>query len=240
MAQLALNLTHADTYRPEDFLVSASNHEAHAWMESWPNWPTPAIVVAGPAGSGKTHLAHLWAERSHAAFLAPRLLGSAQTSTLLQHKKAIVLDGLEEVEDEAAIYHLLNHIKETGTPLLLTSQYTVPQLGIKLADAASRLAALPWVTVKEPDETLLAAVLTKWFSDQQLRVPKEVIDYLVRRMERSFTAAHTWAERINREAFQRAKPVTIPMIRSLLEEEDRRSQDQLKFTPGTGSVFTDG
>jgi chromosomal replication initiation ATPase DnaA len=212
MRQYPLALPLAPHYRAEDFVVSPGNETALHWIQAWPGWPGNAMLLSGPAGSGKTHLAQIWSERAKAASLAPESLSSDCLPAL---DAPLVLEDIERIGDEAALFHLLNAARENATPLLLTLSSTA--WPFTLPDLTSRLRALPAATLAAPEDTLLSAVLAKLFADRQLQVTAEVLVYLGARMERSFAAAQQLVARIDAAALAQQRAVTLPLVRGVLE-----------------------
>jgi chromosomal replication initiation ATPase DnaA len=194
------------------FVVSDSNHDAVAWTDRWPDWPNGILAVYGPPGCGKTHLAHVWQTKSAARFLEPSAL---EQLPLGEH---LVLDGIRLPEEH--LFHLINHVRAQKTSLLILDREPPARWAVRLPDLASRLAGVPAVAVLPPDDTLLAAVLAKHFTDRQVEVAPEVIAYLVKQIERSFTAAETMARRLDREALARRGAITIRLARDLLSGDN--------------------
>jgi chromosomal replication initiation ATPase DnaA len=200
-----------------DFLVSDSNRAALELIERWPDWPARALVLYGPHGSGKTHLAHLWCARSGAALIAGDAAALNEPAAL---PLAVAVDNAERAA-ERTLLHLYNLCLERGGTLLLTLPAPPAALKIGLADLASRLRSLPVAGIAPPDDALLAAVLVKHFADRQLRVTPEVVAYLVPRIERSFAAAASFAARLDQLGLETGRPVTINLARAVLAEADQ-------------------
>lgn len=216
MSQLAFDLPHRPTFGRADFLVSACNRAAFDLIESWPDWPARTLVLHGPPGSGKTHLAHLWAERS-AGRLVPGAILSDNAADELAHGPAVALDGAETAP-ECHLLHLYNCCDAARVSLLVVARRPPAAWPISLPDLASRLLAAPSAAIAPPDDALLAGVLLKQFADRQLPVPPSVIAYLLPRMERSFAAAATIAARLDRAALSRGRPVTIALAREMIAD----------------------
>jgi chromosomal replication initiation ATPase DnaA len=214
--QLLLDLGREPALGREDFLPAAGSREALAWLDRWPDWPAPALVLHGPEGSGKTHLARIFTARSGAAWLD----GGALAELPCDLPRALVLDPAWPIADELALLQLYNHQRERGGHLLLTARLPAARWPLALPDLASRLRAAPSVAIEGPDDALLAALLVKLFADRQLRVPDEVVIYLLRHMERSFAAARALVARLDREALAQHKPITVAMVRRLLHKDD--------------------
>ncbi len=206
-------------YAREDFLVSDANRDAMAWIESWPDWPAYGLIIRGGEASGKTHLAHIWAQAAQACFVTAQALGTEAPDLLLQGKNTVVLDGMEQIEreeQEEGLFHLLNHVKINGGTLLMTSAENQFLQEIQLPDLRSRLAALPVAHLHPPDDELLAALLRKQFSDRQLLVDDDVITWLLPRMERSFSQVRTVVETLDRASLQNRKAITVHFARGVL------------------------
>jgi chromosomal replication initiation ATPase DnaA len=214
MKQGTFDLSVEPQYHRADFLVSDSNRAAFALIEGWPDWPLRAAVLHGPAGSGKTHLAHLWCARSGALLVAGEALARPEELT-----PSVAVDNAERA-DERLLLHLYNLALERGGSLLLTMPAPPARLAIGLADLASRLRSLPVVGIAPPDDGLLTAVLAKHFADRQLRVVPEVLAYLVARIERSFAAAADTVARLDQLGLETRRPVTIKLAREVLGAED--------------------
>lgn len=214
--QLALDLGHRPALGREDFMVSAGNRQALAWLDRWPDWPAPAIAVHGPAGCGKSHLAHVFAAQTGAVILSAATLGRDDPPRLLPAASALAVEDADRGVDEVALFHLFNLAKETGRCLLLTGRSAPARWSLKLADLRSRLRAIPNVGIEPPDDALLAALLVKLFADRQLKVPAEVIAYLLPRLERSFTAARALVEAVDAAALAEKREITVPLVREAM------------------------
>jgi chromosomal replication initiation ATPase DnaA len=214
--QLVFDLAHRQALGAEDFLVSSSNDAAVEMVDRWPDWPHPAAIVAGPQGSGKSHLANVWRLRSGAGLVTAAELDDAHVAAL-EPGAAIVVEDLDRgLADERALFHLLNRARESKLSVLLTSRTPPGEQEFRVPDLRSRLRALPIVQVQPPDEALLKAVLVKLFSDRQLNVEPPVIDYLSLRMERSMAAANRIVAAIDRLALATHRKVTRPLAAEAL------------------------
>jgi len=209
--QLPLDLPVRSAMNAAGFVVSDSNRDAVAWLDRWPDWPGSALAVYGPAGCGKTHLAHVWQARSAARFLEPDALEH------LPDRENLILDGIRLPEEH--LFHLINHVRSRNLSLLILDREPPARWAVRLPDLASRLASVPAVAVLPPDDTLLAAVLAKHFADRQVEVAPEVIAYLVKQIERSFLAAETAARLIDRAALARGSGISIKLARDVLNRE---------------------
>lgn len=220
--QLPLDLGFASSYAAADYLVSASNSAAFAWVERWPDWPGVGLALCGPPGCGKTHLVHVWRERSQATIVDAATLASVDPSHLLASPPALAIDGLAagslDAAAERALLHLHNMTNERRGHLLLCAEAPPARWPIALPDLRSRLAALPNVTIAPPDDGLLEALLAKLFADRQLAVDRGTVIFIVARMERSFDAARRLVDAIDRAALASQRRPSLGLVREVVEK----------------------
>jgi chromosomal replication initiation ATPase DnaA len=221
MNQLAFSWLLPTARGRADFLVSACNEAALGWIERWPDWPTAALVLHGPAGSGKTHLAHLWCARAGGVLLrGADLPGWAPDQ--LAHRPAVAIDQAD-CAPEADLLHLYNCCVEDSVSLLVVAPEAPAVWPIALPDLASRLRAAATVAISPPDDALLAAILVKHFADRQVHVYPAVIAFLVPRMERTFAAAAALAAQLDALALSVKRPISLGLARQVLAEADAQS-----------------
>jgi chromosomal replication initiation ATPase DnaA len=223
--QLPFDFGAAPSYADEDFLVAASNDEAHAWIGRWPDWPRPGLAIYGPPGCGKTHLGQIWRRRAKAALLAGADLAQADPPAILAPASALLIDDLAPgtltPAAERRLLHLYNLLAERKGHLLLCGAEPPARWPIVLADLRSRLNALPAVAIQQPDDGLLRLLLAKLFSDRQLVVDSEAVEFALRRIERSFDAARRLAEAVDRAALTAQRKPSLALMREVLQAMDR-------------------
>ena len=213
--QLVLALDHAVSFAREDFLAGPSNAAALALIESWPDWPARVMALVGPHGSGKSHLAAIWAEMAGARVLAATLLSETDLPAAFA-TGALVLEDLEpDGLDERALFHLLNLAREQEAYVLLTARSALSGFQVGIRDLASRLRAVPAVVLAPPDDLLLRSLIVKVAADRQLAVDESLVNYLANRIERSFEAAHAAVARLDEEAMRQHRPVTRALASEL-------------------------
>lgn len=222
--QLTFDLGHIPALGRDDFLVAPCNAEAVAWIERWPDWPAHALALFGPEGCGKTHLMAAFAEvcAEEVTRVDAAALRAEAVPGLVQGHRIVLVDGLDGLRDEAALFHLWNFTKETGRFLVLAGREAPARLKVALPDLRSRLNATPAVGIGAPDDSLLAALLVKQFADRQLRIGEDVLAYLVGRMERSFAAARAMVEALDKASLAERRAITVPLARTVLAERDER------------------
>jgi chromosomal replication initiation ATPase DnaA len=213
---MPLDLGHRAALGREDFLVAPSNHDAVAWIDLWPDWPAPGLVIFGPEASGKTHLAEVWRSLSGAERRNIADIGGRDVPAILADARALVIENADRGADERAFLHLFNYLAAEGGSMLLTALVPVSQWKVQLPDLRSRLAALPAVAVRPPDDALIEAVIVKQFADRQVRVAPDVIAYLVPRLERSLAAVRVVVAGLDEAALAGQRPITIPLAREVL------------------------
>ncbi len=224
--QLPLSLPHRAAMTRADFLVGAANARAIDLVDRWPEWPAPVVLLAGPVGSGKSHIVEIWREASGGEMVAAADLTDAAVAPLVASGAVAVEDLHVGPIDEPALFHLLNLAGERKAPVLLTSRVWATALPLALADLASRLRAARPVELGEPDDDLLRRVLVKLFADRQLAVDAAVVDYIAVRMERSLQAANALVDAIDHDALAAGAPVTRRIAAAALARVfDRRPED---------------
>jgi chromosomal replication initiation ATPase DnaA len=214
--QLALALDHAESFAREDFLSSPCNAAALALIDRWPDWPSQTFALVGPEGSGKSHLAAIWAGAAGARFLAARSLAAARLPAALTTGALVIEDIAPGRFDERALFHLLNLAREEGAFLLLTARALPAGWTVAIADLASRLKALPVVALTAPDDVLLRGVLVKLFADRQIAVDESLVGFLTKRIERSIAAARRVVDELDREAMRQQRPLTRALAAEIL------------------------
>jgi len=229
--QLPLTLLHPPEYGRDSFIAAPSNRAALALIERWPDWSSPVAILSGPAGSGKTHLAHLWMACAGARRIAAKDL--APLAGLPPPGSALVIEDIDPLAPtEHALFHLINGAKESGQGLLLTSRAPAAEWRVTLPDLRSRLRSAAPISLEAPEDDLLRQVLVKLFADRQITVDKSVIDFLVVRMERSLSAAVELVGAVDRHALAAGRPITRHLAGEVLAE----LSEGWKASPDGGSL----
>jgi chromosomal replication initiation ATPase DnaA len=219
--QLAFDLPAQAAYRRADFFASPTNAHALAAIDAWRDWPGGKLLLVGPPGAGKTHLAHLWADSAGAVIVPGAALAGADLPHLA-HAGAVAVENAEAVagipEAEAALFHLHNLVVQRGS-LLLTARSPARDWGLCLPDLKSRVDAASVARLDAPDDALLSAVLVKLFADRQTLVQPSLIPWLVARMERSIGAARALVAELDARALAMGKPITKTTAKGLLDSD---------------------
>lgn len=224
--QLALDLPLRPALGRADFIVAPANRLALALVDSWPDWPAGRLAVAGPAASGKTHLAHVWAARSGARLASAAALAELDPADWPDAGALVVEDAdrlgalgeLDARAAEEALFHLCNRLAAGGGSLMVSGRSAPAYWRLRLPDLASRLAVAPVASLEAPDDALLAAVLVKLFADRGIGVGDGLIRYLLARMDRAFAAAEALVDRLDRAGLARGRPVTVRLAAEVLAD----------------------
>jgi len=216
--QLPLLLPHRESLAREDFLEGEGNRAALAMIEHWPDWPAHVLFLAGPEGAGKSHLAAIWAAMAGARVIAARALSVADVPAALATGAVVVEDLAPGAFDERALFHLLNLARQDEAFVLLSAQTAPTHWPIGVRDLASRLRAVPVVTLAPPDDVLMRALIVKLCADRQIAADEALVSYLASRIERSFAAVRSAVGRLDRESLARQRPVSRVLAAQILPD----------------------
>jgi DnaA regulatory inactivator Hda len=218
--QLLLPFPHAPGYDARDFLPAASNQEALAWLDT--DWPDRRLALWGPAGCGKSHLLHIWAEQTGGRMLTGQMLSDQTLQDLdgMPENRSLVLDDADTVGSEPLLLHLLNTARDQGLHVLLSGRTPPSRWPIRLPDLSSRLRAITAVEIRPPSDDLLAALLMHLLSDRQLTVAQPVQDWLLTRLPRSPAALRQAVARLDRTSLAVGKPITRAFAASVLTDNE--------------------
>jgi chromosomal replication initiation ATPase DnaA len=214
-AQLTLVLPFSEALTREDFIVSGANAKALAFVESWPDWISPVAAVYAPPGCGKTHLTSIWQAKSGAEQFVAATLG---LSAVREQRPRIIEDidtAVPTRERDIALFAAMQ-VAGKHAPLLLTGITPPSEWPCILPDLASRFSTIVAVPMGNPDETMLAGLARKLFTDRQLMVPDEVIEQMLVVLERTPAAVRAFVAEADSAALAEARPVNISMVRRLL------------------------
>lgn len=214
--QIPFTLPVEDARAREDLIESSANLTAVEMIDAWPDWPGNVAILAGPVGSGKSHLASIWAQQADAEIFHMKDLRSEHA--LSGNFKNYVLENTDAgCIDETALFHLINQARENGKFLLITSRSWPQNWEVTLPDLSSRLRGAFLVELLEPDDLLLGLVIHKLFADRQLEVDPAVVNYLVVRMERSLGVAGEIVKKLDHEALARNTKITKALAGQVLQ-----------------------
>ena len=214
--QLIFDLPLNQGWQRDAFLVTPATTAALSAVEGWKTWADKRLLLVGPHGSGKSHLAHIWAEMAQALWIDPADLHARLDD--IAPEACVILDDAQRVAGRAeeALFHLYNRLAPHGR-LLLTAPTAPRDWGLALPDLLSRLQAMPMARLEPPDDDLLAGVLVKLFADRQITAEARLIPYLLPRMERSIAAAQALVAALDARSLATHRPVTRALAAEVLD-----------------------
>ena len=213
--QLILDLRTIPSMGREDYYVSKSNEEAVKWVDKWPEWLTFGFVVVGPSGAGKSHLANVLKYFSRGILIKNSDIRDKNIMELSDNS-CLILEDIDTNLSEINLLHLFNFLSENNSKIMITSKIPIKKLNISLADLRSRLSSLPQVNLGLPDDKLISRVIIKQFTDKGVKVDMEVVNYLLKRVDRSFSSINNIVSMVNMASIQSARKITVPFVRKLL------------------------
>ena len=221
--QLSFSLPARAALGRGDFLVGAPNRAALQSIDNWRDWPGRKLILIGPAGSGKSHLAHVWATEANARILSVDQIHEVLGQPFAKEATVVVEDAdeIHDADQELALLGLHNLVQEARGWLMVTAQNPVSDWGLSLPDLKSRMDAAGMARLDNPDDALLQGVLVKLFDDRQLRIDPSVVAYLVSRIERSFASAQAVVDAVDRAALTEKRAITRPFAAEIIEKHGK-------------------
>jgi chromosomal replication initiation ATPase DnaA len=216
--QLAFALPHTESLTRDNFLEGPSNETALALIDSWPDWPNRIMLLTGPEGAGKSHLAAIWAEQAGARSIRANSLTEADVPDALVTGAVVIEDLAAGGFDERALFHLMNMAREDTAHVLMTARVAPAALAVALRDLNSRLRAVPVISVTAPDDQLFRALIVKLCTDRQMTVDEALVNYLATRIERSVAAARQVVAQLDAESLRLRRPVTRALAAEVLRD----------------------
>jgi len=217
--QLVLDLPFRAAMGQSDFFVSSTNSAAVAGIEAWDRWPLSKMLLIGPAGSGKTHLAHVFAAQSGAVLIGSADLVGADPADLAL-ANAVVIEDADRVaghaDAEEAVFHLHNAAASRGVALLLTARLPPVRWGLRLPDLQSRMEQAGQLHLDPPDDRLMSAVLVKLAADRQMALTPALVAYILPRIERSLAAARDTILALDAEALATKTRPGLAHVKAIL------------------------
>ena len=223
--QLIFDLPTKAALGRDAYFVVPSNAVAVQALEQWQDWPNARMLLWGPKGAGKTHLAHVWATES-GAVIVDALSLTDQTVEALAEAPALVVEDADRLvgnlATETALFHLYNLMQAKGGYLMITATLAPARWGAGLDDLISRMQAMPLVKLETPDDALLAAMMIKLFADIQIAIGPELIPYLLDRIERSTEAVNQVVAALDLAALTKKRPVNRRLAAEVLDNRAPR------------------
>ena len=214
--QLILKFPSYQTYKKEDFYVSPSNQEAYDFINSWPNWLKRIVNIFGPTGSGKSHLASILKSKTKCLEILPEDLNE-NVIFKFKTKEAIIIENFSEKISEELLYSLWNIALQDNKYFLINSTKPINSYKFKLPDLLSRINSTLIIGIKLPSDDLISAIITKNFSDKQITVEEKHIDYIIKRIDRSYEKISQFILTLDRYSLKKGSPFGLKLIKEVLK-----------------------
>ena len=214
--QLILKFPSMKAYKKEDFYVSPSNSEAYDFINSWPNWIKRIVNIFGPSGSGKTHLASILKVKTSCLQINSNEL-TEKTFLKFKTKEGLIVENLNEKISEELLFSLWNIALQDNKYLLVTSKNPISSYKFKLTDLKSRAKSCICIGIKLPDDNLISVILTKNFSDKQIQIEKKHIDYIIKRIDRSYEKISKFISILDQYSLKKGTPFGLKLVKEVLK-----------------------
>ena len=214
--QLIFKFPSYKAYQKEDFYVSPSNQEAYDLINSWPKWIKRIINIFGPSGSGKTHLASILKNKTPCLQINSNELNE-NTFLKFKTKEAIIIENLNEKVSENFLFSLWNVALQDNKYFLITSEKPITLYKFKLDDLISRVNSSLIIGINLPTDELISVILAKSFSDKQIKVEKKHIDYIIKRIDRSYEKISQFILTLDKYSLKKGSPIDLKLIKEVLK-----------------------
>ena len=214
--QLILKFPSDKNYSKEDFFVTSSNKEAYDFINSWPKWVKRIVNIFGPPGSGKTHITSILKSKTSVLETESNLLND-NIFFKFKTKEALIIKNLNENISEKLLFSLWNTVIQDNKYLLITSIDPISTYKLKLLDLKSRIRSCMSIKIKLPSDELISVILAKNFSDKQITVEKKHIDYIIKRIDRSYEKISQFISILDRYSLKKASPLNLKLIKEVLK-----------------------
>ena len=218
MSQLTFRFPFKTSYFEKDFFVSSNNFAAYRLIESYPDWADKKINIYGPPGCGKTHLANILKKKINAILVKASNLDDKILNNM-KSKECLIIDDYNEDVDENLLYSILNHANQLNQYVVINSLKTVKKSNVKLNDLKSRLDSFIDLGIDLPTDDLLRVIITKSFSDKQIKVNVKILEYIVKNIDRSYEKIFKLIKEIDEVSLSTGKSININLIKKVLKNE---------------------
>ena len=213
--QLLLDFNHNNEFNEHDYYVSKSNYFAYNHIQNWPKWERKILNISGDTFSGKTHLAKIFQNKSNALYLGH---GDVKEEVFKKIKlnDCIVLDDFEKIKNEKLLYSLFNLIYQDNKYLLILSKRSISEINYSLDDLNSRAKNCIFAQIENPDDNLIFAIIVKSFSDRQIKLEKKLLEFIIKRIDRSYGKIHEFIYKVDELSLKKQKPINLKTIKEIL------------------------
>ncbi len=213
--QKLLDFGISESFDENDYYVSKSNYYAKNIIESWPKWEKKIVNLVGEKYSGKTHLSSIFKIKSNALYLNSKHIND-QTLKKMKLSNNIIIENLEEDFDEKLLYSIFNLVEQDNKYLLISSNNPIDTIKFTLPDLVSRLKNCIIAKIEQPDDELIYAIILKSFSDRQIKLDNKIIDYIIKRIARSYSKMHEFIYKIDELSLKKKKSINFKIIKEII------------------------
>ena len=214
--QLILKFPTQQAYKKEDFYVSPSNQEAYDFINSWPKWIKRIINIFGPSGSGKSHLASMLKSKTSCLWIDSNELNE-KTFLKFKTQETLIIENLNEKISEKLLFTLWNIALQDNKYFLITSTKPLNSYKFKMNDLLSRVNSSLIIGISLPSDDLISVILAKNFSDKQIKVEKKHIDYIIKRIDRSYEKISQFILTLDKYSLKKGSPFSLKLVKEVLK-----------------------
>ena len=215
--QLIIKFDYDQNFKDDDFYVSSSNKHIFSLLNQWPRWEKNFLNISGEKFSGKSHLINIFIKKFKGIKLNANSLTNEDLKVIKIHEN-IILENLDENIDEKLIYSLLNIVDVDNKYIIVTSEIPIVDINFSLIDLKSRTKNFLLQKIEKPDDELMFALILKNLSDRQISINKKLIDFIVKRIDRSYGKISDFIYKVDELSLKRKKPIDFNIIKEILGE----------------------
>jgi len=213
--QLLLELDHKKNFNEHDYYLSKSNYYAYSLIEKWPKWEKKILNISGETFSGKTHLANIFKSKTNALLINADKIDNAIFKKIKLYE-SLIIDNFDKKCDESLIYSIFNLVDQDNKYMLINSLTPINEIQFKLPDMISRSKNCLSAKIESPDDDLIFAIILKNFSDRQIKVEKKIIEFIINRIDRSYSKICEFIYKIDELSLKKKKPINLKTIKEIL------------------------
>ena len=213
--QLLLDFDYNIEFNEHDYYVSKSNYFAFNLIQNWPKWEKKIINISGDSFSGKTHLAKIFQNKSKALYLRHNDVNEGVFKKI-KLNNCIVIDDFEKINNENLLYSLFNLIYQDNKYLLILSNIVISEINYSLDDLNSRAKNCIFAQIENPDDDLIFAIIVKSFSDRQIKLEKKLLEFIIKRIDRSYRKIYEFIYKVDELSLKKKKPVNLTTIKEII------------------------
>ena len=217
VSQLTFKFPFKTSYYKNDFYVSSNNFEVYKLLESWPNWSSKNVNIFGPKGSGKTHLVNILKKKINSFIIEASDLKN-ETLQKIKSRECLIIENYNNNINENLLYSALNQANQENQYVVINSQYSIKNCDVTLKDLKSRFESFVDLGIKLPTDDLLRVILTKSFSDKQIKVNVKLLEYILKNIDRSYEKVFEFIKNIDSESLSTGKSININLIKKVLRK----------------------